>query len=63
MDMVTHSSVYPASTGFARAILRVDGLTCGISGVLLVAGARPISRFLGLDGAVSLVVIGALFLP
>lgn len=61
--MATRSSVSSASTRFARAILRADGMVCGVSGVLLLAGALPISRFLGLGSAVSLVAIGALFLP
>ena len=52
----------PAET-FARAVLRADGAAVTACAVVLLAGARPISAFLGLDGAASLVVIGAFCLP
>src|SRR4051812_23815765 len=51
----------PASH-LARAVLRFDAATCAASGVVMIAGARPVSRFLGIGSATALVVLGALFL-
>ena len=43
---------------FARMALRVDGLVSGASGVALIAGARPLGAFLGLDRPPALVAVG-----
>ena len=44
---------------FARLALRVDGLVSGVSGVTLIAGARPLGAFLGVDRPAALVAVGA----
>ena len=45
--------------GFARMALRADGLVSGVSGVAMIAGARPLGAFLGVDRPPALVMVGA----
>ena len=61
--MAAPMTVRRPTVDLSRTILRADGMLCGASGALLLAGARPISAFLGLDNALSIAVLGALFLP
>lgn len=56
------SRLAPASD-LARIVLRVDATVATASGVILIAGARPISDFLGVGSAVGLFVLGAVSLP
>ena len=55
---VSRGSVTRASD-FARLALRVDGLVSGVSGVAMIAGARPLGAFLGVDRPAALVAVGA----
>ena len=43
----------------ARLVLRVDGLVSGVSGVAMIAGARPLGAFLGVDRPPALMAVGA----
>ncbi len=55
---VSHGSGSRA-TDFARLALRVDGLVSGVSGVAMIAEARPLGAFLGVDRPAALMAIGA----
>ncbi len=51
------TSQSPKSNLLRRSLL-TDGLVSGISGVILIVGAKPLTSFLGLDIPLILVVIG-----
>jgi hypothetical protein len=57
MAAMTHVSS-PAS-GLGRITLRADGLTCTVAGAVALIGCRPVSRLLGVDGALPVAIIGA----
>lgn len=54
-----------SSTGldFPRVVLRADGIVVLIGGIVLIVGARPISRALGVDHAFILALLGIVLLP
>ena len=60
---MTSSITVARSTDTPRALVIADGLVCGASGLILLAGAGPIASFLGLDGDAGPRLLGALLLP
>src|SRR3954452_4711680 len=42
----------------ARRILTLDALSCAAGGVIALAGARPLTAFLGLEEALPLALVG-----
>jgi hypothetical protein len=57
MAATTHVSSPTSELG--RVTLRADGLTCTVAGAVALLGCRPISRLLGVDGALPVAIIGA----
>ena len=55
---VTHQSKL---TQLLRRALQVDGLVVGLSGIVLIVGAGPLTAFLGLNLPLILVVMGLVF--
>jgi len=49
-------------TQLLRRALQADGIVVGLSGVLLIAGAGPLSSLLGLNSPPVLVALGLIFL-
>lgn len=60
--MVTVTSRLTPASDLARTVLRVDAAVSATSGVLVIAGARPISDFLGLTSAAGLVALGTVIM-
>src|SRR5262245_28232531 len=57
MAATTHVSSPTSDLG--RITLRADGLICTVAGAVALLGCRPISHLLGVDGALSVAIIGA----
>jgi uncharacterized membrane protein len=56
--MATATTPTQKRVGTPRTLLRADGALVFVSGGLLLPLARPLSSFLGLDSAASLMVLG-----
>lgn len=61
--MVASMAMSRFKVDLPRVVLRADGALVATSAVGLIAGARPVSSFLGLDGAMGLVIVGVVFVP
>ena len=53
---------HPDRTRFLRRSLQLDGVASGLCGALLIAGASPVSAFMGLDDTRIARAVGAPFI-
>jgi hypothetical protein len=59
---ITFGFTRPAER-LGRLVVRADGFLCAAMGALMLAGAGPISAFLGLESLLPTVLVGGLLLP
>ncbi len=57
--MATQAISSTSRTTLAQRSLQVDAVGCALSGLGLIAGFDPVSKFLGINSALTLVGIGA----
>lgn len=63
MSVVMMKATESDGEELARNALRADAIVVSVSGLALIAGARPIGRFLGWNEPLVLGLLGAVFLP
>lgn len=61
--MATQTLAPRPATDLPRAVLRADGVLVGVGGALLLAAARPLGPFLGVDSPLVPIALGAACLP